>query len=211
MKHLVYKELRLSIHGFFYILAFLLALLFFIPNWIFLLVFMYFFWITAPQIYSAYNAQQDFSFSMMLPISKPAYVKGKIYALLLIEGLHLVLGFLFGIIHNLIYGQFNWFFDVNVAFFGVVLGLFAVFNIVFLPQYFKTGYAFGKAVIYGIAATMLYSFIFEFGVFKYQWFRDIFEGPLGIQFIVAAIGILVTVVLNIVAIKQSVANYESSR
>jgi len=208
--NLIYKEVKLSISLLFFILPFLLGLLMFLPNWIFTFVFMYFFWISAPQIYSAYIAQQDFSFSMMLPISKKEYVKSKIYALYIIECLHLFFGFLFGIIHNLIYGQSNLFFDVNIAFFGMILVLFTVFNILFLPLYFRSGYFFGKPVIYGIAATMIFGFIIEWSAIKYQWFRDIFEGPLLTQVIVAVVSIVITIIANVIALKKSVTNYESS-
>jgi hypothetical protein len=171
---------------------------------------MYFFWISVPQIYGSYLSNRDYSFSMTLPISKKEYVASKIYALFTLEALHIVLGVIFGIAHNLIYGQFNWFFDINYAFFGVVLGLFTVFNIVFLPLFFRTGYFFGKPVIYAIVAAMVYGFIFEFSAIKYQWFRDIFEGPVLTQMIILIIGILLTIALNWFTIKRSITNYQAS-
>jgi len=210
MFNLVYKELKLAINPFFYLLPLLLALLFFIPGWIYLLVFMYFFWISVPQIYSAYITNRDYSFSMTLPISKKDYVTSKIYALFTLEALHILLGVIFGLVHNMIYGQYNWFFDINIAFFGVVLGLFTVFNVVFLPLYFKTGYFFGKPVIYAIVVAMIYGFIFEFGAIKYQWFRDIFEGPVLTQVIILVVGVVLTVVLNWFVIRKSVSNYQAS-
>lgn len=210
MKNLVYKEMKISIQILFLILPILLSLLFFIPRWIFILVYMYFFWITAPQIYSNYIAQQDQSFSMMLPISKKEYVKSKIYALFIVEGLHFVFGLIFALIHNLIYGNFNFFFDINIAFFGVILVLFTLFNVIFLPQYFKTGYFYGKPIIIAIAATMVYTFIFEFSAFKYQWFRDVFEGPVLTQSIILLISIIITIFSNLLTLKKSVRNYESS-
>ena len=134
MNNLVYKELKISINKFFFILPILLGLLMFIPNWIYTLVFMYFFWVSVSQIYSAYIAEQDHSFCMMLPVTKREIVKSKIYVLYILEGLHIAFGFLFGIIHNLIYGQFNFFFDINIAFFGLILVLFAIFNIIYLNK-----------------------------------------------------------------------------
>jgi DNA-binding transcriptional regulator YhcF (GntR family) len=71
MKNLLYKELTLSIHPFFsLIMPFMLSLLFLIPNWIFTIVFLYFFWISAPQIFSGYTAQLDQAFLSSLPVSK---------------------------------------------------------------------------------------------------------------------------------------------
>lgn len=210
MKNLVYKELKLAISPFFLILPLILALLMFIPSWIYTLVFMYFFWITAPQIFSGYIAKQDYSFSMMLPISKKEYVKAKIYSIYIIEGLHIAFGIIFAIIHNWIYGSFNWFFDLNIAFFGLIFVLYSVFNIVVLPLYFKTGYKWGIPVILGAVATLAFGFVMEFGVFKYSWFSHVMEGATGLQLIVLAVSIMISIVVNIMTTNKSVINYESS-
>jgi len=203
MKNLVYKELKLSINKFFYFLPILLGGLMFIPNWIFMLVFYYFFWISVPQIYGSYIQQGDYNFLTILPIKRKDIVSSKIYALFIIEAIHLVIAVLFGISHNLIYGSWNFFFDINLAFFGVAILLFGVFNISFLPAYFKTAHFFGKPLIYATAIVLIYGFIFEFGITKYQFMRDIFEGTLAIQSIVFAVTTLLGIVLSICSLKIS--------
>jgi len=70
MRNLVFKELRLSINKFFYLLPIVLGALMFIPNWIFLLVFYYFFWVSVPQIYGAYLQNGDYNFLSVLPIKR---------------------------------------------------------------------------------------------------------------------------------------------
>ncbi|MDY0278309.1 MAG: ABC-2 transporter permease, partial [Acholeplasma sp.] len=119
MKNLIYKELGLSINKFFYLLPIILGALMFIPGWIFLLVFYYFFWIAVPQVYGGYLAQGDYNFLAVLPIKRKDIATSKIYALFILEGLHLVFAIIFGLIHNSIYGSWNFFFDINLAFFGV--------------------------------------------------------------------------------------------
>jgi len=203
MKNLIYKELNLSINKFFYILPVILGGLMFIPNWIFLLVFYYFFWISVPQIYGAYIQQGDYNFLSVLPIKRKDIVSSKAYALFIIEGLHLVLAIVFGLIHNWLYGSWNFFFDINIAFYGVGILLFGVFNISFLPAYFKTAHFFGKPLIYATIATIIYGFIFEFGVAKYQFMRDIFEGTLAIQTVAFVITTCLGVCLSMVALKIS--------
>ena len=121
----------------------------------------------------------------------------------------MIVGFIFGIIHNLIYGQWNFFFDINFAFFGLMTLLFAIFNIVFLPLYFRTGYYFGKPVIAGIAVTMIYGFILEYSVTRYQAVRDLFEGDISTQIIILVVGVVLSVILTMVTINRSVKNYES--
>lgn len=209
MRQLVYKELHLSINRFFFILPVLLGALMFIPNWIFSLVFMYFFWISMPQIFSGYIGQQDSSFTMMLPVSKKEIVLSKIYAIIILEATHLLIGAVFGIIHIWIYGSYNFFFDINVAFFGLIIIMFALFNLIFFPAFFKTGYYFGRPIIYGVIATLIFGFIMEFSIAKYQAVRDIFEGLLSTQFIVLIIGVVVALVMHVVTVKLATSNYES--
>lgn len=208
MKNLIYKELKLSIHRFFYILPLLLAALMFIPSWIYMLVFMYFFWISVPQIYGSYIAQGDYNFTSVLPIERKDIVTSKALAMFIVEGLHFGFAVIFGVIHNLIYGSFNIFFDINLAFFGVGFLLFGIFNIVFLPTYFRTAHFFGKPTIYATIATLLYGFVFEYGVIKYQFMRDIFEGSMNNQLIVFIVSVVFGVCLSLYAVKRAQHNFE---
>ena len=154
MKNLIYKELTFSINKFFYILPILLGALMLIPGWIYMLVFMYFFWITVPQIFAAYNINADYNFASTLPVRRQDIVRAKIYTIFILEALHVIFAVLFGLLHNWIYQtSWNLFFDINLAFFGVGILMFAIFNLVFLPKYFKTAHFFGKPTIYGTVAT----------------------------------------------------------
>lgn len=216
MKNLINKELRLSINKFFLLLPFLLGLLFFIPGWIYILVFMYFFWISVPQIFGAYQSQRDYDFMSMLPVSKKEIVRSKILSIYFIELLHIVFAIIFVIIHNKIYGSWNLFMDTNVAFFGVGILMFGVFNIIFLPAYFKTAYFFGKPLLAASAATFIYAFVFEFAAVmalsypeRFGWISKLLEGTLQTQLIVLFAGIVLCAILSILAIKVSQKNYES--
>ena len=203
MKNLIYKELNLSINKFFFLLPVILGGLLFIPNWIFLLVFYYFFWISVPQIYGAYIQHGDYNFLSVLPIKRKDIVSSKVYALFILELTHIVFAIIFGLIHNQLYGSWNFFFDINLAFYGVSVLLFGVFNITFLPAYFKTAHFFGKPLIYATIATIIFGFIFEFGIAKYQFMRDIFEGTLTVQTIVFIVASILGVLLSVVALKIS--------
>lgn len=203
MKNLIYKELSLSINKFFFLLPVILGGLLFIPNWIFLLVFYYFFWISVPQIYGAYIQHGDYNFLSVLPIKRKDIVSSKVYALFILEFTHIVFAVIFGLVHNQLYGSWNFFFDINLAFYGVSILLFGVFNITFLPAYFKTAHFFGKPLIYATIVTIIFGFIFEFGIAKYQFMRDIFEGTLMVQTIVFILAAVLGVLLSVVALKIS--------
>lgn len=203
MKNLIYKELGLSINKFFYLLPIALSALLFIPNWIFLLVFFYFFWITVPQIYGGYLQQGDYNLLSVLPIRRKDIATSKVYAIFILEGLHIVLAVIFGLVHLWIYGAWNFFFDINLAFFGIGILLFGVFNISFLPAYFKTAHFFGKPLIFASITTLIYGFVFEFGVARYQFMRDIFEGTIDVKIIVFTISVLLGVSLSFLALRSS--------
>lgn len=208
MLNLVYKELKLSINSFFFIMPLILALLFFIPNWIFTIVFMYFFWITVTNVYSGYLAHEDYSFVAMLPVSKDEIVTSKAMSLFIIEGLHLVFGIIFAVVHNQIYGTWNFFLDANYAFVGLIFVMYGIFNISFLPYYFKTAYYFGKPVILGCITTLLYAFSIEYGNLKFEALNKLFEGNISTQLVILVVGIIMSVALSFVAVKLSIKNYK---
>ncbi len=210
MRNLIYKELNLSINKFFYVLPLLLSFLFLIPQWIYSFVFMYFFWVTASQIFLGYTAQSDYSFSSMLPVTKKAIVQSKVIAVLFVEGVHLIIGVLFGIIHNLIYGSTNFLMDINPAFYGIMLITFGLFNIFFLPEYFKTAYKYGKPLIKGSIVTLLFAGFFEFSSIQVPIISNIIESKDALtQLVVLLTGMVVFVILNIISIKKSIKNYEN--
>ncbi len=210
MKKLLYKELFLSISKFFYILPIILSALMFIPQWIFVIVFMYFFWITAPQIYAQYLAQEDNAFMIMLPVRRKDIAVSRSLALIIIELYHVVLGLICGIAHNLIYGTLNLFIDINPALFGIIFATFGLFNILFLPLYFKTAYFYGKPMVFGVVATTIFALGMEaLNLLVPAVNRVIDSGNLAIQLSLLGFGVLVFVVLSFISIKQSVYNYEN--
>lgn len=209
MKNLIYKEFTLSIHKFFFVLPILLACLLFIPQWIFLILFMYFFWISVPQIYAAYLAQQDYEFITVLPIKKRDIVMSKGITLILLELYHIILAVIFGIIHNILYGTYNYFLDIGPAFFGYAFILFALFNVTFLPQYFKTAYYFGKPLIIAVIVSNIFGIGLELLVLLVPRASLILDNPNIIyQLSMLLFGILIFIGLNGVALSRSIHNYE---
>jgi len=209
MRNLIYKELKLSINKFFFILPLMLALLMFIPQWIYTFAFMYFFWISAVNISSGYITKQDNSFTAMLPVTKRDIVKSKIVAILTIEGVHLLSGIVMGLVHNRIWGTANFFMDMNLAFFSAMFVMYTLFNIIFLPLYFKTAYIYGRPVIYGVVATLLYAFILEYGTVRFAFMRNVFEGDMGVQWIVALASAVIVIALTVITVNRSIRNFES--
>ena len=176
MKNLLYKELKLSIHKFFWFLPIIFGALLLIPQWIYLIALMYVFWVTVPNIYSAYNSQNDRTFCMLMPIKKEDFVKSKIMSLMILELAHLTFAAVFAIIHNLLFSRTNFMLDLNFAFFGVGFLMYGIFNLIFYPIYFKTAYFFGKATIFGNIGAVLFGLGIEFAVIFIPEFRNLLEG-----------------------------------
>ncbi len=209
MKNLVYKELFLSVNKFFYVLPILLAGLIMIPQWIYMLVFMYFFWISVPQIFSAYLAQQDYEFTTVLPVTKAQIAKSKGLTIIILELYHFILAVIAGIVHNLVYGSFNIFINISPAFYGYVLIMFALFNIIYLPLYFRTAYHFGKPLIYGVIVSTIFGIGLELLALLVPWASNIIDNPnILFQLDMLVAGIAIFVGLSWIALNRSARNYE---
>jgi len=187
----------------------MLSLLFFIPNWLYSLVIMYFFWISVPQIINGYTAQLDYKFCSILPVSKKDIVSSKIIAFILIELTHIFSAAMFGVIHNLIYGSSNLFMEINPSYFGIMFVMLAVFNIIFLPNYFKTAYKFGKPIIIGAVVTLLFAGLFEVGAAAIPFMRDILKSSnVLVQLTVLFFGIVLYLGINYITLKKSIINFK---
>jgi hypothetical protein len=210
MKNLIYKELFLSIHKFFYILPILLAGLVMIPRWIYLFAFMYFFWLSVPQIFAGYLSQRDYEFTTVLPVKKSDIAKSKGLAIMLIELYHMFFIALVGIVHNLVYGSFNVFIEIGPAFFGYAFVMFAIFNIIFLPLYFRTAYHYGKPLIYASVVATIFGVGLELLALLSSNASKIINNPdslyqLGMLFA----GFIIFIFVNWFVLNRSARNYES--
>ena len=212
MKNLIYKEFSIGFHKFWFIMAVMLGCLFFIPRWIFMIVFLYFFWIALPQIILGYNATGDYMFNSMLPVSKKDTVRAKILSIILLQLFYFAVAVVFGIIHNLLYGSFTWFLHVNPLLYGVALATYAIFNIVFFPTYFKTAYKYGKPLIVGVIVSGVFALAFEFLALRVPEAAQFLNSEdMLIQLGALFLGILLFVGLNWITINQSVKNYLNIR
>lgn len=209
MKNLLYKEITFSISKFFFVVPIIMSLLFFIPNWLFSIVVMYFFWVSVPQIITGYSAQLDYKFLSILPVTKKDIVSSKIIAFILIELAHILLAVVFGVIHNLVYGSDNLFMEINPAYFGAMFIMLALFNIVLFPPYFKTAYKFGKPLIFASIVSCLFAGLFEVGAAAIPFMQSFLKSDnVLIQLVVLFIGIVLFFGLNIITINQSQSNFE---
>ena len=143
MINLLRKEFKLSVHPTTFIfLSFGLMLL--IPNYPYYVAFFY----QTLAIFFMFmdgNATNDIFFTTLLPIRKVDAVKARVLTVIIIEILQLLISIPFAFLRYSILPAENLVgMEANAAFFGFSLLMFAVFNLIFLPLFYKTAYKPGK-------------------------------------------------------------------
>ena len=209
MKNLLYKEFRLAIHPLFYPLLVLCGALLMIPQWVFFLALMYFFFITAPNIFTMGKAQNDIEFSVTLPVRKRDVVKARMMSIIILELLQIVVAVVFAVLNRTLYHTENFLLDLNFAFFGFAFVIYALFNVVFFPMFYQTAYKIGIPVLAGIFAALLFATGVELGVL-YIPALCVLDGMghIGVQLWVLAAGIVLFALLNILAYRISARLFE---
>lgn len=212
MKNLLYKEFKLAINPFFLILPVLTGALMLIPSWLYFFTMLYFCFITIPNMFAACKSENDIGFSVMLPVRKSDVVKSRVIAVVILEIMHIVFGVIYAIINHNIYSIPNFFMDTNFAFFGLVFVMFAIFNLTFLPMFYKTGYKYGAASIVGAVVAFGFSAAVEVAVLLNPTVRMYLKGSdpsmLLFQKFVLVIGIVIFVLITIISFKRAAANFE---
>lgn len=149
MSNLLYKEFRLVIHPFYYLTP-LFAALILIPYWVYFVALMYFLFIAIPNIFTNAKAQNDTGFSVLLPVRKSDVIKARVTSMAALEILQIAVAAIFVVIAMSINPNGNFLIDANVAYLGCGLFLYGLFNLVFFPMYYKTGYKIGIPLIAGL-------------------------------------------------------------
>jgi ABC-2 type transport system permease protein len=208
MKLLLYKEFKLAVHPLYLVSSFVFAALLMIPQWIFFLVPLYFFMVTAPNLLGQYRVNKDNQFTILLPVSRDDVVKARILAFSILELIHIGFTVIFMLFHHLAYGGgFNFGFDLNGAYIGITFLIFGVFNIVLFPLYYKTAETFGIPVIIAVAAAALLAAAAEVPVMISRPFAHVMEEVQGVQIIVLISGIALYPLLTFVAYRLAVQSF----
>jgi hypothetical protein len=211
MNKLLYKEFKLSVHLTSYLFLFLGAMLL-IPNYPYYVVLFYqtlgifFMFITG-------NATNDVYFTTLLPIRKRDAVKARVITIIIFELLQIIVSIPFAILRYVINPAQNAAgMEANIAFFGLAFMMFGVFNVVFLPGFYKTAYKTGAPYLWSCLAMVLFVAIVEAVI---QLVPDVqmaldttSTAFLPQQLFVLIVGIIVFGVLTVIAHTQSVKRFE---
>lgn len=209
MKNLLRKEFGLAIHPLWLLGALVFGALALIPQWIYVLIPLYFCWITAPNVLSQFKSNKDNQFSALLPVPRKSIVAARILSFSILELVHIAGIVVFTAIHNGLYDQPNFSLDLGVGYVGVTFLMYAVFNLVLFPMYYRTAERFGLPLIVAISAAMLVAGAAEFVVLTNRFPADVLENRVagGIPALLA--GLILFVVFDYVAYRVSARRFET--
>jgi hypothetical protein len=160
IRNLLYKEFKLAAHPTTYLFL-ALAPMMLIPSYPYYVQFLYvcmslFF------IFLAGNENKDIFYMVMLPVRKSDVVKARCLMLAVIELAQIILSIPFAIlsIRVLPGGTNQAGIDANLALYGFIFGLFAVFNLIFVPVFYRTAYKVGiPFLLAGLGVIVYYGLV----------------------------------------------------
>jgi hypothetical protein len=212
MMNLLIKEFKLSVHPTCYIFLGLAAMML-IPNYPYYVIFFYetlgiFF------LFMAGNATNDIFFTTLLPIRKRDTVKARVMTVVLIELLQVLVCIPFAFLRNMLIPAANLAgVEANMALFGFGLMLFGVFNLVFLPMFYKNAYKTGLPFVISCVAMTIFVIVVEAAINLIPAWKisldTINTAYLPQQFLVLGLGMVVFGLLTLAAYHSSVKSFDA--
>lgn len=212
MKNLIYKEFKLASHPTTYLFL-ALCLMMLIPSYPGYVEFMYV-CLSIFFIFLAGRENKDIFYTVLLPVRKSDVVKARCLMIAVIELVQVALAVPLALLANKMYhyaGNLAGI-DLNVAFFGSVFLFYSVFNITFIPIFYRTGYKVGNSLIFGGLAILVYYVAAEMLVWipsPVSRFLDTLSPEMMVkQLPILIVGVIVWVGTFILAYRRGAANFE---
>lgn len=209
MMTLLYKEIRLAAHPTSIVFAFLGCLVL-VPAYPYSVIFM--FGCLAPYI-TFLNAREtnDAWYTAILPVTKRESVLGKCLLIVSVQIFQLLFSIPFAFLRNALNIENNPVgLDATLAWYGFGLIVYAVFDLVFLSTFYKSGYKVGKAFI--LAAIPMVILMITVEAIAYipslAWIDHSQPENLLMQLPILAVGIICYVVFLSLAYRISVKHFD---
>jgi hypothetical protein len=213
MKALLFKEIKLAMHPTTYLFMAIGAMLM-IPSYPYYVPFVYtclgiFF------IFLSARENKDVFFTASLPVRKSDVVKSRVFTVAIVELLQLAIGIPFAIIGIRINpnpaGNMAGI-EANMAFFGLVLIMFSIFNAIFLPLFYKTAVKVGIPLVFASIAITIYVVAAELAVQMIPFLKthlDTIDPAMAMyQFPILIAGMLIFALSLWLTYRKSAANFE---
>jgi hypothetical protein len=213
MKALLFKEFKLALHPTTYLFLAIGAMLM-IPSYPYYVAFVY----TCLSIFFIFlsaRENKDIFFTASLPVRKSDVVQSRVVTVAIIELLQLAIGIPFAIIGarinpNATGNQAG--IEANLAFFGLVLIMFALFNFIFLPLFYKTSVKLSAPLIFSSIAVTLYVVAAEVAVQMIPFLKthlDTIDPAMAVyQFPILIAGAIIFGLSLWLSFRKSAANFE---
>ena len=207
--NLLYKELKLAAHPNLFVFM-LMGALVIIPAYPYGIVFM--FGCLAPYITFLYGREtNDIYYTALLPVKKRDVVRAKCLLLVLTQMIQIIISLPFAFLRLSVLPDGNPAgIEANVAYYGFGFIIYAVFNIIFLTQFFGTAYKAGKAFLLAIIPAALIMVVMEASVHfpAFGWLDSVARPELIRQLPILIIGIAVYICFMIAAYRVSARRFE---
>lgn len=207
--NLLYKELRLSAHPNFYVFT-LLGILVIVPAYPYGMVFL--FGCLAPYLTFMYGREtNDIYYTALLPVQKRDTVKAKCLLIVLAQMTQLLISLPFAILRVYILPNGNPAgIEANVAYYGFGLIIYAIFNVIFLTQFFKTAYKVDKAFLLAIIPASIAVILMEVVVHfpGFEWLDSVVPDMMLRQLPILTLGIIVYIIGMLTAYRVSANRFE---
>jgi hypothetical protein len=211
MKNLLYKEFTLATHPTTFIFLFF-GMMMLIPAYPYYVVFFY----TTLALFFIFltgRENKDVFYTVTLPIRKRDAVKARCWMVAILELAYILISVPFAVLSVHVNKAGNLAgIEANAAFYGLVFLLLALFNMIFIPTFYKTAYKAGTAFIFGSIAVVLFILAAEALV----WFPSPLQAYLDTtapgtflkQLPLLLAGIILWVLAMLLTYKRSAANFE---
>lgn len=212
MKTFLYKEFKLAI-PLPLILFSVLGMLTMIPNYP-IFIGLFYSLIAIFIMFSIQKDNRDIEFSLSLPVTRKHIVASKITVIIILQILSIIFSAIGALLANFclspsgnLVGS-----DPNIAFFGMGFIAFAVFNIVFIPWFFKSGYKLNLPIFIAIMAFVVCFVLYEILIGTIPLLHKVLDSlnskNFGYQAILLACGILIYCGTMYITYRLAVKNFE---
>lgn len=166
-----------------------------------------------PNMFAGYKTQNDLIFSIMMPVTKKDIIKARVAVIMILELLHIVTAVIYGIISTHLYPNLIYFFfGPTIGFWGLCFVMLAIFNLIFIPMYYKTAYKYGVPTIAAITGAMLFAGGAEWLGIKNSFVFNLFKGTgadnMTIQIGILVSGIAIFAIFTIIAYNIAIKQFE---
>lgn len=212
MKNLLIKEFKLASHPAMYLFP-LLSLLVLVPGYPYLIGPMYA-CLSIFLVFQFGRESRDVLFTAALPVRKSDAVRARCTMIVILELAQVLVAVIGCLVRPLLLGDLpnQAGMEANVAFIGICFGMFALYNIIYIPYFYKSAYKCGIAFLIAGIAVMLYIGAAETAVAVIPPVREFIEtmepAMLVKQIPVLVAGVLVFAAASWGACRLAVRNFE---